>query len=410
MALTITRHTKFRVLVLFLVVSIASSRAIPFYEPWGIDLNNILVYQQCATEVSPYLTGAKVCGDLHDRQMLYPPLLYHSFAWLRVFSQAVAIRLWSVVIVLGLAASLWCWARLGDSRSSWKRPWREWVFVTLLLYQYPVLFSIERGGSDVIPVLLFTLGAVFLMRQRFNLGGAALGAATAYKLYPAFATAVVIGGLFLVWAVRPWARLRAWLPCGSAALASFLGLNLVFFNDASLYYGTVLPGFANTMTLPAEYSHAVPSFVGPNFHGFSWLLMGGLTALWVAATRRCILEGNPAIAFAGALSIATYMQGTSYDYNLITVYPLLLLVFQRAWQSNRWGLLALGLVSIVGDRQVFALPGVLLTPYTHVALQLAFYTLLAMDLTFRGTGGDPEFAPLAPQRDPATPHGASARS
>ena len=89
--------------------------------------------------------------------------------------------------------------------------------------------------------------------------------------------------------------------------------------------------------------------------------------MWGGA--RAIARGDMALALAGALAVSTYLQATSNDYNLITTYPLLLLLFLRAQRTNRWTLLVLGLFAIAGDRQLFTIPGAtVFTPQLHFTL------------------------------------------
>jgi len=85
------------------------------------------------------------------------------------------------------------------------------------------------------------------------------------------------------------------------------------------------------------------------------------------------------MAFAGALAVSTYVPRTSFDYNLISTYPLLLLLFLRTQRMNRWGLLVFGVFAIAGDRRLFALPGAkIFTPHLHLALELAFLVVAAV--------------------------------
>ena len=73
-------------------------------------------------------------------------------------------------------------------------------------------------------------------------------------------------------------------------------------------------------------------------------------------------------------------------YNLVTTYPLLVVMFLRAQKDQRWGLLALGLIAIVGERELYGTPGMgILTPHFRIGLQLAFLVLCAIVVA----AGDP---------------------
>ena len=75
------KRTKFLLLVGFMVVCMASLAAIPVLDPWGMDMHNIHVFQQCSgsSGQSPYLINAKVCGDKLGRPFYYPPFLFAFF-------------------------------------------------------------------------------------------------------------------------------------------------------------------------------------------------------------------------------------------------------------------------------------------------------------------------------------------
>jgi hypothetical protein len=107
-------------------------------------------------------------------------------------------------------------------------------------------------------------------------------------------------------------------------------------------------------------------------------LIAGLLGVWMWASGKAAARGDVAMAFAGALAVSTYVPRTSFDYNLITTYPLLLLLFLRAQRTNRWGLLVFGVFAICGDRRLFDHPhGTLLSPEVHLAIELVFLVAAA---------------------------------
>jgi len=155
---SLNQRNKFLLLVVFLVVSIASSRALPFMEPDGLDLHNLLVYQRCSIGRTAYLIDGFTCGDVLGRSMYYPPLLYHSFRWLRPISLESAMRIWRPFNILALAGIFYWWVRIAARSGRDARLWDISIFCGLMLLQYPVMFTLERGQSDVVPVLIFTVG------------------------------------------------------------------------------------------------------------------------------------------------------------------------------------------------------------------------------------------------------------
>ncbi len=375
------RNTKFSILVAFLVISTASLRYIPFMKPVGLDLLNIVVYHKCAAHKSPYLIDATVCGDELGRGMNYPPLLFHSFRWLRGMTLETAMHVWAPFLLVAMIAVLFVWvvwiARYRSDNRSWEVP----IFCGLILFQYPFVFEVERGQTDVVALLFFTAGCFFFMRKKAWLAGVFFGLATAYKLYPLFACAIVALGLLLARLKRRGKPNANWLYFGLGALGAFLAVNLAFYSDSKLYYFKVLPR-VSAMYTPAwtwVHAHSFTSLVGPDYTPFSWAFCAGVIGLWGWATSRAILNDDAPLALAGSLAPSTYFSAFTFDYNLVTIYPLLLLLFLRARQVDRWGLLGFGLVVVFGDRQSFANPeAALFNPTVHISLQLAFLAVAAV--------------------------------
>ncbi len=384
------RREKFQLLVCFLVVSIASSQAIPFMKPWGADLHNLHVYQKCAAGLSPYAIDGPTCGDLWGRPMIYPPLLFHSFRWMRSLSLETAMRVWTTFLCAAFAAVLYVWARKIARPPSEKNGYEVAIFCALLLLQYPVVFTLERGATDAGAVILLTAAAYAFVRFGPVSAGCAAGLAVAYKLYPLVALAVIVPALLLneLGEATATKRRLVWLRFGGAAALAFLLPNFVYLSEARTYFTTILPVFAAQHTDVAVFAHSVPTLVGEEYRGFALLLVAGLLAVWCWAARRAFARGDAALAFAGALAMSTYAQKTSWDYNLVTTYPLLVVLFLRARRTNRFALLAFGLFALVGDRRLFAGKGPeIFTPQLHVALQLAFLVMAALAVGRGDEGG-----------------------
>ena len=133
------------------------------------------------------------------------------------------------------------------------------MFCALLLLQYPFVFALERGNTDTVNVLLYTVAAVLFVRRRILLAGVAAGLAAGFKLSPIIAIVVMTGALVLARAqVGRW----AWLRFGGGALGAFALTLVVFFSEAKRYLLDVLPKYADTITVTREWSHSIPTFVG----------------------------------------------------------------------------------------------------------------------------------------------------
>jgi len=382
----IDARTKFLLLVAFMVTCVASLTAIPVLTPWGADMQNIHCFQQCVHGQSPYVMNARACGDVWARPFYYPPFLFAFFRWVRPLSLETTMRIWTTFIIGAFVGILVAWGKhITRERAAGER-YQVVLFCILLLLQYPFVFALERGNTDTVNVLFYTLAAFLFVRGRVLLAGAAAGVATGFKLSPAVAVAVMTGVLMLH---RPSGRRWDWLRFGGGAFGAFVLTLLVFFREAKRYLFDVLPLYADIITPAKEWGHSIPTFVGRGYTGFGWLLGACLMAAWVWAGARALARGDAAMALAGALAVSTYIPRTSFDYNLISTYPLLLLLFLRAQRTNRWALLAFGVLAIAGDRRLFAIQGAkIFTPHLHLALELAFLVVAAV-VVARPDEGEP---------------------
>lgn len=380
----IDARTKFLLLVAFMVTCVASLSSIPLMMPWGADLQNVHAFQHCVHGRSPYLVDAKTCGDIWSRPFYYPPFLFAFFVWVRPLTFDATIRIWAAFLIVAFVGILAAWARAIPRERPTGERYQIVIFCTLLLVQYPFVFALERGNTDTVNVLLYTVAAVLFVRRRILLAGVAAGLAAGFKLSPVVAIVVMTGALALQ-RVQLGAGAGAavgrfdWLRFGGGAFAAFALTLVVFLGEAKRYLLDVLPKYADQITLHKEFNHSIPSFVGADHPKFGLLMGACLVAAWVWAGARALARGDAAIALAGSLAVSTYIPRTSYDYNLISTYPLLLLLFLRAQRTNRWALLAFGLFTIAGDRRLFTLPGAkVLTPLLHLTLQLAFLVVAAV--------------------------------
>ncbi len=380
-------RVKFLLVVAFLVLCVASLQVMPVLTPWGADLQNLQAYARCAADGrSPYGIAGWACGDLWNRGFYYPPFLLACFRWTRPLTLAAAMYIWTVFLFAAFAAIFWVWAKkIARPAAPPGERHQVVIFCALLLLQFPFVFALERGNTDTVNVLLYSLAALLFVRRRIWWAGMAAGVAAGFKLSPMVAIVTVTGALLLARArVGTW----TWLRFSGGALATFALTLLIFFRDSRTYLVEVLPKYANTPSLLSAWNHATPSFVGDDYPGFALLLSLCLVAAWVWAGARALERGDDALALAGALAVSTFVQRISFDYNLISVYPLLLLLFLRAQATNRFALLAFGLVAIAGDRRLFATSGaVLLTPHLHLAVELAFLVVAALVVAQPAAGG-----------------------
>jgi hypothetical protein len=382
----LTRNGKLKVLFAYLVVSAASVRSLPLLSPWGADLQNLHAYQRCFHGGDPYLITGEACGDAWGRELVYPPLLFHSFIWLRNLTLESAMHVWTSLTVLVFACAYYAWSRLSGRGAEAEDRWDVVVFCALLTLQAPLIFLLERGGTDGVPVFFWTVAAYLFCRRKLGLAGAAAGIAAAYKLYPAIPCVVVTWALL----VGGWrtARFRKtdFVRFGGGALAAFVALNALFLRDARTYFGVELPKFVTVMREKIAWNHSLISFAGADHALYAKLVLLLLLVLWCWSAGRSLFE-RPALTLAGALAMSTFFAATSWDYNLVTTFPFLLMLFLEARRTDRWGTLAFGLVAIVGDRTLFSgevPPLGFLNPTMHLALELAWLVVAAVEVARPG--------------------------
>jgi hypothetical protein len=341
-------------------------------DSWGLDLQNLFTFHHCGRGLDPYASTGRACGDWIGRGMLYPPLLYWSFAWTRLFSFPTARLIWTAFIGLVLAGSTVFWGRARDPLVALPVRARVALVGALLIVGFPGTFSVERGNNDVLVILVWSGSLALFLRGRRGLAGGLAGLAVALKLYPAFAAAVVCAGL-LGSMVRRGPRAAA-LRFGAGLALVPAALSLALFSETRTYFTKVLPGFAAHLPAVTVYSHSIPA----TFRNAPRPVSAALVLAWAAAAF-FRLEDAPREVFAGALAISTYVAATSFDYNLVTAYPLLLVLLLRAFEQEQrravwdWAAFVLGLVAVAAHRAWFTR-----SPTAHVALQLGWLSASAL--------------------------------
>ncbi len=359
------RDAVFLLAMLVLAASLPSFMTIPFSGPWPLDFQNLWAFHDCAARNDPYAATGLTCRDALFREMRYPPLLYWSFAWTRLLTFAAAGHVWTVFIAIGTVAATLAWI----PRTAWSDGGaaRHALFASLLVVQFPLMFALERGNNDVIVLVLWTLAAFTFSTGRVGASGAIAGLAAAMKLYPVFACGIIGAGILGSAVRRPAMRPRALVFAGAGVIASALGLAIVF-PQSLVFLTKVLPSYAGYPTGMSHFGHQLHN-LWPYWNG--WALALPILIAWIVAAV-LVFDRDQVLLFAGSLAISTFFASTSLDYNLITAYPLLVVLFSRSMGGPRIAaiLLLLGVVAIVGHRAAFAWSEAAMR--VHIALQWAF--------------------------------------
>jgi hypothetical protein len=299
-----------------------------------LDFHNVYQFHHClpAIEHGPYAPDGNACGDVSDRSFIYPPLMYWTFAWTR-FTQSyeLAAGIWRLVLIgaMLVVGGLWIlWCTRGRDRHVRRRVLLGLAWV-LILTQFPFVFSLERGNNDVLVVVAWAGVVAAILSRRYLLAGVAAGVAFALKLYPAVAIMILLVGLLGV-NLRRTARFGAGLGIG------ILVPSLLLLRDTVLFVDKVLPAtFRESGSGLHLFAHSLYSLPIP---GLLVAVLGLAMVLpWIAAAYRRFTDA-PLLVLSGGLAISTYFGELSYDYNLVTVLPLILLVVAMGIEETGFGL------------------------------------------------------------------------
>ncbi|MCO6459047.1 MAG: DUF2029 domain-containing protein [Pirellulaceae bacterium] len=257
---------------------------IDFFQEWSSARNAVSgrpVYAPVAEAVERYLGLQKVPDGSWDVNV-HPPSSVLLALPLQGFAYPTAFRIWNLVSLAALAASVWLVVRnLGIRFSVWS------VFPAVLLFSIcdPLYQQMLQGQLNLI-LLLLIVGVWAADRAgRPLLAGGLLGAAAAIKLFPAF--------LLLYFLARRDGRAVA-ASAASVLLITLVTLGLLGWETYATYLSDVLPVAA---TWKAAWNNA-------SLAGFWYKLF----APGPRNGELAALLASPALALAGtAVSVAAVL-------------------------------------------------------------------------------------------------------
>ena len=309
----------------------------------GLDFQNMHAFSvNCLEWPVPYEKSGFACGDVLNRSMLYPPLLFYMLSsWPRLYSFHQASYIWEALILIFVTfGSLLLWSL--ERRKSLL----ELIGFGLLYAQLPMFYALERGNNDAITTILWSIGVyLFIRKKNFFWAGVIMGVAAADKIYPAFG---VIGIVLALAFAREW-RAAYLLTLGSAG--AFLALFVLFLPSSWTYFFIVAPAYGRDHSIATFFGHSL-------FRGPSSLLikLPLLVILAWGASKRMRNDPLPMMAFFG--TFGTFLPNTANDYSLITAMPFALILIHRALrpQTTRgeWAFFLVLMFAFFGDRTPFA--------------------------------------------------------
>ncbi len=350
--------------IVLCVGGIMSLNLIPFIDKpflYSFDFYNLFTYQNCEFRNQVYEPIKFDCGD--DRGMVYPPLLYYSFAWTRGLEFYRAAGIWSICIILLTTIALLFF-------NSFRRSW-AYLVGPLLFVQFASVFALERGNNDAQILFIWALAAYLSVKNFRNWSLFLMALATMSKIYPLVACFLVLGAWGLSQKAliadrllplhQVWSLLKDGMRFKNPDLVkialSCVVLFFIFPRDSWLYFTQVLPHWSGQVIKPVIYSHSIQSLgKSVGIPGSLFILAGVYIFLNHA---RFFARERQDILYASSILFSSFVPGVAYDYSLILSFPLLFILFKEALESSKliksreYVLFVTGVLFVLGYRNLW---------------------------------------------------------
>ncbi len=292
---------------LVLLIGLLDFKYIPFYTRPGLDFSNHYGFHHCKeSDVTIYKKEAKDCLDFEARPYVYPPLMYPLFSWTRLFPTFDGAYYFFVgLYVLSFIGIILIWA---DKKIL------PIIYGLGLFITFPNLFLIERGNTDLFITLFWSLAYWFYKKDNQWVAGFFIAIAVFSKLYPVYSLFVL--AFFILRNLKLNTRLI--YSMGIFAVLILIAQPSLWFE----YFVDVLPSWSGNTQDILNLAHSFKSLPKP----LGSVLYFTVLAFWATASSK-LNEKYVAWVFAGGFAISTFSNGVSFDYNLVTLFPLLILMF-----------------------------------------------------------------------------------
>lgn len=261
--------------------------------------------------------------------MVYPPVLYWSYTWTRLFDYPTANYIWTIVIFLTLLFSCRFWIK------TYFRKRETYLFLILLLLQFPSVYAMERGNNDIFVVAFWTLLFYFWNKKKYFIAGLFGALSFLFKLYPAFSL-LLIGIYILIDIIQKKQLLKPWKHTPSrfvfGALFGIIAGFFLLYEQNRHYFFEILPQWSSARQPQDVSAHSLYSLL-PNVKNAVYYFQLLLLLSWIYFGKKIFNKDAP-LALAGALAYCTFYPNISNDYNFVTLYPLWTLLFVKAFQNN----------------------------------------------------------------------------
>lgn len=295
-----------------LALSLLDIKVIPFYSKLGLDFSNQYGFHHCPpSELSVYKIPAVKCQDYEARPYVYPPLLFQMYSWNKLFSNVISAYYFFVFLsTLSFLIVVLIWA---------DKNLFSMLFSLGLFMTFPNLFLLERGNSDMFIVLFWSLAYWSYTKKKFSLVGIFIAISVFAKLYPVYAS--VILGAYLVQNYST--NLKIFKSFILTSICIVLFAPFMWFE----YLVDVLPGWSSATTGVLNLAHSLKAV--PFGSGIFLLSF----VFWILAATKSS-EKRLQWIFAGGIALCAFKNGVSFDYNLVTVFPLAIVGFNYLSNKN----------------------------------------------------------------------------
>lgn len=312
-------------IIAYLLLAPLSYKLLPYMGFYGADVSMQYNFHHCSLLESSseklYEVAGIDCNDPVNKYYAYPVLIYRFFSWATLFTDFQNYYyFWSALIILTLLSLPFFWLKTPNLKSGLL----YFSLACLSLIQANSYYALERGGTDITFLIAWMIASYFALKEKWFLSGSFMALAALLKLYPVMAIIPLLMGLFLQEKERlksAFFKTRFFYIC--LGLASTGGLVLALdYQLWSTFIFKVLPHETKFHIGTNAIGH---SLIGPFPKVIVYIVMFGFWFILAKIFAQNDLRMKR-FALAGTLGLSTYFTNHSFDYNLITLFPLLYII------------------------------------------------------------------------------------
>lgn len=310
------------------LLAFLSYALLPKMPIWGADVSMQYFFHKCINfdpSKTIYAVSGNFCGDNINLFYAYPPIIFRFFSFSRLFNDYNNFYYFYVSLVFICIFSIPFIMRKFFTNISISS---SFLLSILLLFQAPSYYSLERGGTDIIFTIPWMFASIFFLQKKIAFAAILMCLSVLLKLYPAIAILCV---------TLSYIHFKKYLSKDFCIYALSGGVSTVFFIlvDFNLWKDFFTIALTKANSMPIGTNAISHSLVGP----FNKFIVYALMFYFCFSFSKLIASKNndlKALGLFTAIGFSTYFSNHSFDYNLVTIYPLIIfLIFSQIDDSNR---------------------------------------------------------------------------